>query len=124
MGEQTQSLFSITSITKLRFRVSTKKSVCHESELVSTRRLDDRCDRRVRRVQTMIDQMAPNGIKWFSAFEALRLAGDLGWLDSATRRRSQDWMNKNANRKTEDAKFDTPAAVGLSCRRIEKPLDF
>jgi hypothetical protein len=52
----------------------------------------------------------PNGTKWFSSMEAVRLARDLAWLDSATKRISQNWAHKNANRKTEDP--NSSLAVG------------
>jgi hypothetical protein len=52
----------------------------------------------------------PNATKWFSSMEALRLARNLTWLDSATKRISQYWMQKNANRRTEHSNL--PAAVG------------
>jgi hypothetical protein len=51
----------------------------------------------------------PNATKWFSSMEAVRLARDLTWLDSATKRISQHWMQKNANRRTEHPNL--PAAV-------------
>ena len=52
----------------------------------------------------------PNSIKWFSSMEAVRLARDVAWLDSATKRISQTWAQKNANRKTDVA--DSSGAGG------------
>src|ERR1700743_2298361 len=41
---------------------------------------------------------APNAPKWFAAVEVVRLAGDVDWLNKATREISKYWRHKRERR--------------------------